>query len=52
MGNGPFESMMSQAWLMGPEWAIVLLAVLMLATGALVVVTHIRRSFDAPPRAG
>jgi hypothetical protein len=50
MGNGPFESMMSQAWLMGPEWAIVLLAVLMLATGALVVLAHRNRSLDGPPR--
>jgi hypothetical protein len=44
MVNGPFDSMMSQAWLMGPEWAIARLAVMMIATAALVVVTHVRRS--------
>ena len=47
--NGPFGSMMTS---MGPEWAIVSLVVLMLATGALVVLTHRNRSLDRPPRTG
>jgi hypothetical protein len=52
MMYGPFESMMSWMWPMGPEWAIVMLVVLTLATGALVLVTHHRRSLDGPPRTG
>ena len=47
--NGPFGSMMTA---MGPEWAIVSLVVLVLATGALVVVAHRNRSLDGPPRTG
>ena len=46
----PYESMMSWMWPMGLVPAIVLLAVFVLATGALVLVTHSRRSFDAPRR--
>jgi len=48
----PFDSMMSWMWPMGQEWTIVLLAVLVLATGLLVLVTHSRRSFNAPRRTG
>jgi hypothetical protein len=44
-----FGSMMTS---MGPEWAIVSLVVLMLATGALVVAAHRNRSLDGPPRTG
>ena len=47
--NGPFGSMMTS---MGSEWAMVSLVVLMLATGALVVVAHRNRSLDGPPRTG
>jgi hypothetical protein len=43
---------MGSMWPMGPEWAIVSLVVLMLATGALVVATHRNRSLDGPPRTG
>ena len=50
--NGPFGSMMTSLWPMGSEWAIVSLVVLMLATGALVVVAHRNRSLDGPPRIG
>ena len=45
--NGPFGSMMTS---LGTEWAIVSLVILMLATGALVVVAHRNRSLDGPPR--
>ena len=45
--NGPFGSMMTS---MGTEWAIISLVILMLATGALVVVAHRNRSLDGPPR--
>ena len=44
-----FGSMMTS---MGPEWAIVSLVVLLLATVALVAVTHRNRSLDGPPRTG
>jgi hypothetical protein len=44
-----FGSMMTSMW---PEWAIVSLVVLMLATGALVVAAHRNRSLDGPPRTG
>ena len=47
--NGQFGSMMTS---MGTEWAIVSLVILMLATGALVVVAHRNRSLDGPPRTG
>jgi hypothetical protein len=47
--NGPFGSMMSS---MGPEWTIVSLVVLVLATGALVAVAHRNRSLDGPPHTG
>jgi hypothetical protein len=47
--NGPFGSMMTS---MGPEWAIISLVVLLLATGALVVAAHRNRSLDGPPRTG
>jgi hypothetical protein len=47
--NGPFGSMMTS---MGTEWAIVSLVILMLATGALVVMAHRNRSLDGPPRTG
>ena len=47
--NGPFGSMMTS---MGAEWAIISLVILMLATGALVVVAHRNRSLDGPPRTG
>ena len=47
--NGPFGSMMTA---MGTEWAIVSLVILVLATGALVVVAHRNRSLDGPPRTG
>ena len=47
--NGPFGSMMTS---MGTEWAIISLVILMLATGALVVVAHRNRSLDGPPRTG
>jgi hypothetical protein len=46
----PFESMMSWMGPMGLVSAIVLLAVVALATGMLVLVTHSRRSFNAPRR--
>jgi hypothetical protein len=46
---GPFGSMMTSV---GPEWAIVSLVALILATGALVVVAHRNRSLDGPPRIG
>jgi len=48
----PFESMMRWRWPLGLVPAIVLLAVIVLATGALVLVTHSRRSLDSPRRAG
>jgi hypothetical protein len=48
----PFESMMSWMGPMGQEWAIALVAGFALATGALVLVTHSRRSMDAPRRPG
>ena len=47
--NGPFGWMMTS---LGSEWAIVSLVVLMLITGALVVVAHRNRSLDGPPRTG
>ena len=46
----PYESMMSCMWPMGLVPAIVLLAVIAAAMGMLVLVTHSRRSFDAPRR--
>jgi hypothetical protein len=48
----PLEPLMSWMGPMGPAWSIVLLAVLTLVTGALVLVTHSRRSFDAPRATG
>ena len=47
--NGPFGSLMAS---MGTEWGIVSLVVLVLATGALVVLTHRNRALDGPPRTG
>lgn len=47
--NVPFGSMMTS---MGMEWSIISLVVLILATGALVVLTHRNRSLDGQPGTG